>query len=69
MLPERTLGWQILRWIERYLWADEVDADGRPMPFKPTAEQARFILWWYAVDERGAFVYRQGILQRIKGWG
>jgi hypothetical protein len=29
----------------------------------------RFILWWYAVDEFGRFVYRKGVLQRMKGWG
>lgn len=32
-------------------------------------EQLRFLLWWYAVDEQGRFVYRKGVLQRLKGWG
>lgn len=62
LLPERTLGWQILDWGLEYING----IDGKP--FKPTAEQARFILWWYAVDDRGRFVYRKGILQRLKGW-
>jgi hypothetical protein len=69
VLPEWTLGWQILRWISENLLADEVDAFGRPMPFMPTNEQKRFILWWYAIDDRGRFVYREGVLQRLKGWG
>jgi hypothetical protein len=61
VLPERTLGWQILKWINRYV--------GVGQPWVPTKEQARFLLWWYAIDERGRFVYRDGVLQRIKGWG
>lgn len=27
------------------------------------------MLWWYAVDQAGRFVYRKGVLQRLKGWG
>lgn len=34
-----------------------------------TREQARFLAWWYAVDDRGRFVYRRGTLRRMKGWG
>lgn len=67
-LPEWTLGWQILRWISENCLADEVDEHGKPMPFNPTYEQKRFILWWYAIDARGRFVYREGVLQRLKGW-
>lgn len=67
--PEHTLGWQVLRWISDNLQSDETDDDGKPMPFVPTAEQQRLFLWWYAVDERGRFIYRKGILQRLKGWG
>jgi len=64
LLPEHTLGWQVLGWAAKYL----AGADGTG-PFKATPEQARFVLWWYAVDERGEFVYRTGVLQRLKGWG
>jgi len=34
-----------------------------------TPEQARFILWWFAVDETGRWLYRNGMLRRVKGWG
>lgn len=61
--PEHTLGWHILDWISKNLLDDEGN------PFEPTAEQARFILWMYAVDERGKFIYREIVLQRLKGWG
>lgn len=63
LLPERTLGWQIAGWCAEYLRAKE----GGPWRF--TSEQLRFILWWYAVDEHGEFVFRTGVLQRLKGWG
>lgn len=59
-----TLGHQIVAWCTKYL--NDIDGNGR---WKFTHEQYRFILWWYAVDERGRFVYRKGVLQRLKGWG
>ena len=62
-LPERTLGWEIAGWCAEWL----VGNDGKPWKF--TTEQLRFILWWYAVDETGDFIYRTGVLQRLKGWG
>ena len=62
-LPKYSLGWHIAEWVSDYLLAD----DGSPWVF--TLEQLRFILWWYAVDEFGNFIYRTGVLQRLKGWG
>lgn len=62
VIPEYTLGWQAIKWAETYLLNDE----GEPWRF--TNEQKRFLLWWYAVDVRGVFTYRDGILQRLKGW-
>ncbi|WP_254407329.1 terminase [Streptomyces sp. GMY02] len=63
ILPEHTLGWQIAGWCAEFLKAE----DGGPWRF--TREQMRFVLWWYAVDENGRFIYRKGVLQRLKGWG
>lgn len=63
-LPKHTLGWQILGWCGEYL----NNFDGSPN-LRLTPEQARFILWWYAIDEDGEFVYNTGVLQRLKGWG
>lgn len=63
MLPEHTLGWEILGWVADWLtFPDET-------PWIATPEQARFILWFYAIDENGRFVYRKAVLQRMKGWG
>ncbi|MBL3742845.1 phage terminase-like protein, large subunit [Mycobacteroides abscessus subsp. massiliense] len=64
-LPEKTLGWEVLNW-----WAEYVNSPGSSGgPFIPTLEQARFTLWWYAVDENGKYSYREGVLRRLKGWG
>ena len=66
-LPEKTLGWEILNWMAEFLTQPNGPDAGQP--FLPTLEQARFLLWWYAVDERGRFTYRKGVLRRLKGWG
>lgn len=65
-LPKKTLGWQVIDWITEYLRAPEGEEDE---PFMPTFEQVRFLLWWYAVDSRGRYAYRSGVLRRMKGWG
>ncbi len=63
LLPERTLGWHAVAWAAENL----VNDDGDPWMF--TAEQLRFILWFYAIDDEGKFCYRTITLQRLKGWG
>lgn len=66
-LPKASLGWGILNWLAEYVRSPGGDSEDDP--FIPTSEQARFILWWYAVDEMGRFAYRNGVLRRMKGWG
>ena len=63
VLPERTLGWEALGWIAENLTMP----DGSP--WLATAEQARIILWFYALDERGKPLTRKGYIQRCKGHG
>lgn len=63
-LPDITLGWQILGWCAEFL--NNFDGTAN---LKLTPEQARIILWWYAMDEAGRFIYRQGVIQRLKGHG
>lgn len=67
VLPERTLGWEVLAWTAEYL--RQPDGPNAGQQWRYTDEQARFILWWFAVDEHGRFVYRYGMLRRVKGWG
>ena len=63
LLPEHTLGWQFLAWCGRWLQVS------RGEPWRFTLEQARFALWWFAVQPDGRFIYRDGVFQRLKGHG
>lgn len=63
LLPEATVGWDVLAWCGTELQLD------RDTPWRFTLEQARFVLHWYAVDPAGAWLHRDGVLQRLKGWG
>ena len=63
-LPDKSLGWGVINWLATY-----VKSPAGGGPFLPTLEQARFLVWWYAVDDEGKFVYRAGVLRRMKGWG
>jgi hypothetical protein len=66
-LPKLTLGWQVLGWTADYLRQPDGPDAGQPWHY--TDEQARFVLWWYAIDAHGRFAYRYGMLRRVKGWG
>ena len=62
-LPQFTLGWQMLGWTG--VWLQQ----SRGKPWVWTDEQARFLLHWYATDDKGRFLARDGVLQRLKGHG
>ena len=66
-IPLRTLGWGVLEWCST--WLAQPDGEHKGQKWKFTDEQALFILWFYAVDEWGRFLYRRGVLERPKGWG
>jgi hypothetical protein len=65
--PRDTLGYAILRWCERFIVHPDGENAGQPWTF--TAEQKRFILWAYAVDRNGRWLYQKISLRRSKGWG
>lgn len=67
LLPERTLGWDVIDWAEK--WLLQPDGPEAGAPWRYTNEQQRFILWWYALNEVDRFLYRSGMLRRMKGWG
>lgn len=64
VLPELTLGWQLLAWSGYWLRDSNTGK-----PWKWTNEQARFLLWFYALDEDGRPLHDNAVLQRLKGWG
>ncbi|GAA4123291.1 terminase [Nocardioides fonticola] len=63
LLPEATLGWGFLSWTGYWL----TGRGGKPWTW--TAEQARMLLWYYAVDTHGDSLFHTYRLQRLKGWG
>jgi hypothetical protein len=63
LLPDASLGWGFLAWCGYWL-----TGKGRK-PWTFTPEQARFWLWFFAVEDTGDFVYHSAMLQRLKGWG
>lgn len=66
-LPELSLGWGVLDWCSKMLAQPDGATQGQRWRF--TDEQAMFILWFYAIDETGRFLYRNAVLERPKGWG
>lgn len=62
LLPERSLGWEALSFAGQWL-------THRGKPWKYTMEQARFVLWFHALNEDGTHVSHSAVLQRLKGWG
>jgi hypothetical protein len=62
LLPERSLGWEALAFSGQWL-------THRGKPWKYTMEQARFVLWFHALNEDGTHVSHSAVLQRLKGWG
>lgn len=65
--PKLTLGWEALAFAAKYL----VHPNGirAKQPWKYTNDQARFLLWWYAVDEDGKWLFDHGIRRLSKGSG
>lgn len=63
VLPEWSLGWRFLAWCGVWL----KDKNGDDWQF--TMEQARFLLWFYSLDESGRWLFESAVLQRLKGWG
>lgn len=66
-IPERTLGWGVLNWCSK--WLAQPDGENKGDRWIFSNEQAMFLLWFYAVDQYGNFLYRRGVLERPKGWG
>jgi hypothetical protein len=66
-LPNLTLGWGVISHATRFLIQPNGPLAGRP--WVPTDSQARFLLWWYAVDEDGRWLFHHGVRRLAKGSG
>ncbi|AQT28204.1 terminase large subunit [Mycobacterium phage Timothy] len=83
--PKMTLGWGVIQWLYKYVNTPGGHDEPSRLKFLIelseaglleneemlvlTDEQVRLVLWWYAVDEKGHYVYREGVIRRLKGWG
>lgn len=65
--PELTLGWGVIE--NATLWLTQPDGPRGGQAWEPTLSQARFMLWWYAVDEFGRWLFHHGVRRLAKGSG
>lgn len=66
-LPPLTLGWGVLRHASQ--WFVQPNGPRAGQLWKATLSQARFTLWWYAVDEDGRWLFHHGVRRLAKGSG
>jgi len=66
-IPKLTLGWEALRFAAEYL--KHPNGIRARQPWKFTSGQARFLLWWYALDEDGQWLFYHAARQLAKGSG
>ena len=66
-LPKFTLGYEALAWAAKYLRHPNGIRAGKAWQF--TREQARFVLWFYALDENGRWLFHHAARRLAKGSG
>lgn len=62
-----SLGWQVLWWAEASFQVPDGPFAGDQLVL--TDEQAAIIVRFYALDDRGHFVFRRAAVRRAQGWG
>ena len=62
-----TLGYEVLAWAESFLAQPDGLLAGEPWQWTNT--QARIVLWWYAIDPQGRWIFRRGQIVLPKGSG
>lgn len=65
--PKFTLGWEAILWAEKTLYQPNGPRAGKLFRF--TRDQARFVMWWYAMDDHGRWLYHHGVRRLAKGSG
>lgn len=66
-IPKLTLGWQAVAWATKYLRQPNGPKAGQRFAFVDS--QVRFLLWWYAVNEEGHWLFHRGVRRLSKGSG
>jgi hypothetical protein len=66
-VPELTLGWGCIAWITDNLV--QPNGPNAGLPFHLTRSQVRFLLWFYALDENGRWLYYRAVRRLAKGSG
>lgn len=66
-LPDLTLGWEVVRWATKYLKQPNGPRAGQRFEF--TDSQIRFLLWFYAVNESGEWLFHHAVRRLAKGSG
>lgn len=73
--PKLTLGWEVAAWIEGQRPGDPFRGLVQPngpnagQRFRLTIDQLRFLVWWYAIDRDGRWLFNHGVRRRAKGSG
>jgi hypothetical protein len=63
----KSAGPDVLAWSEETLVQPDGDQAGDPWRWRQS--QARYISWWYALDEDGLYLWRRGQVVLPKGGG
>jgi hypothetical protein len=66
-IPRLTLGWGVIDHASTYIRQPNGPQAGQL--WVPTPRQARFWLWWYAVDEDGRWLFQHSARRLAKGSG
>lgn len=66
-IPARTLGEEAAQWAHDWLVQPNGPRAGKP--FRLTFDQYRFLLWWYAIDDQGKWLFNHGARRQAKGIG
>lgn len=66
-LPALTLGWEVVRWATKYLKQPNGPRAGQRFEF--TDSQIRFLLWFYAVNDSGEWLFHHAVRRLAKGSG
>ena len=65
--PKLTLGEEAAGWAHE--WLVQPNGPRAGQEFRLTFDQYRFLLWWYAIDDQGHWLYNHGVRRQAKGCG